>query len=641
MCGIAGFNDFNKQSSQETLQKMTDVLFRRGPDDSGYLFLENSQSQIGLGHRRLSILDLSSLGHQPMRFEHLSIVFNGEVYNFDDIKITLQQLGYQFNSHSDTEVVLKAYHCWGKKCVEHFRGMWAFALYDHNADELVLCRDRLGVKPLYYYHNNNFFMFASEIKSFHQHGNFIKSLNENALPYYFKYGYIPAPLTIFKHTHKLTPGHWLTIGKNGHIEEIPYWKAETFRNQGLNERKLWLGKTEDTIISELEPILEESFRLRMVSDVPVGMFLSGGIDSSLVTALLQKDSGIPLKTFTIGFHETENNEAIWAKKVAAHLKTDHTELYCTPKDAYELIFSLPELYDEPFGDSSAIPTHLVSKLAKNNVTVSLSADGGDELFGGYTNYAPAIKLSKMLSKLPYEIRKHCTPLLLTNTAESFAVLAHSLLPKSKQVTNFKDKYYKLANTFKSKNALEVFDISKSYWFDNEIKYLLPNMQVPNIYDVTYSEDDLLNLMMMMDMKTYMADDILTKVDRATMGISLEGREPFLDNKIVEYALQMPSEWKIRNGKTKYPLRQILYKYVPKEYIERPKQGFGMPIHKWFRNELKDLYEHYLSEERLSETGLFDAKYVRAKLNDFYDGKPVNASKFWLLLNFEMWREKWM
>jgi asparagine synthase (glutamine-hydrolysing) len=362
---------------------MRDTLVHGGPDDAG-IFIDKD-FPVALGHRRLSILDLSSLGHQPMDFENLVITYNGEVYNFKEIRKELEKEGYKFISNSDTEVILKAFHRWGFSAVHKFRGMFASALWDKKDKRLILCRDRIGVKPLYYYYKNGLFMFASELKAFHKHPKFEKRLNLTGLSLYLKYGYIPAPYSIFENVYKLKPGHFLVLDQKGNIEEFPYWKVEDYFLKGKEEKDKWLKRSEEELAQELEEILTESFKLRLVSDVPVGMFLSGGIDSSTVCALLSKE-GIKLKTFTIGFYEKEYSEAGYAKKVAEYLGTEHTELYFTPKEAFEIIPKLPEIYDEPFGDSSAIPTYLVSRLARSQVKVSLSADGGDEQFCGYTRY---------------------------------------------------------------------------------------------------------------------------------------------------------------------------------------------------------------------------------------------------------------
>ncbi|MCX6723491.1 MAG: asparagine synthase (glutamine-hydrolyzing), partial [Candidatus Staskawiczbacteria bacterium] len=394
MCGIIGIRDFRNKISPQILSKMTDILSYRGPDDSGIYIDE--KNNVGFGHRRLSILDLSSAGHQPMSDdnENIWVTFNGEIYNFKEIRKELENKGHRFKSNSDTEVIVKSYEEWGIEAVKKYRGMFAFAIWDKTKEKLFLVRDRAGVKPLYYYHKDNLFLFSSELKSFHQHPKFEKEINFDALALFLQFGYILAPHTIFQDAYKLNPGHYLEIDKNGSLKEIKYWDiTDYYLEKPIN-------KPEDEIEKELEQILIESFNYRMVSDVPVGVFLSGGIDSSLVAALLQTNSKNSIKTFTIGFNEKEYNEAPYAKKIARHLKTDHNEIYCTSKDALEIIPKLSEIYDEPFGDSSSIPTYLVSKFARQQVKVALSADAGDELFCGYSRYELLNNYYKIIQKTP-------------------------------------------------------------------------------------------------------------------------------------------------------------------------------------------------------------------------------------------------
>ena len=634
MCGIAGFVSLNNKLDIKNLIKMTDALAHRGPDNSGYKIIENPNTKVGLGHRRLAILDLSEKANQPMQFDNLIIVFNGEVYNFKEIRKELEGYGYKFISNSDTEVVLKAFHKWGKKAVNKFRGMWAFAIYDFKNRELILCRDRVGVKPLYYYIGPDFILFASELKSFYQIIDFKKEENKQSIYYFFKYGYIPTPYTIFKNTYKLEPGTFLTIKENLSLRKEKYWDAENFV---FKEKKEFKNISEEETINELEKILKEAFSLRMIADVPVGMFLSGGIDSSLVSAILQSTSKNKLNTFTIGFYEEDLNEAIWAKKIADYLGTNHTELYLTAKDVLENFDLIPKIFDEPFGDVSAIPTYLVSKLARQKVKVSLSADGGDELFGGYTNYIPVKKLYRYLSKVPYDLRKYIYNIFNNNIS---AKITEFLL---RNKPNSYDRYKKLKESIISENILNIFDISKSYWLDEDLKKLLKfeTEEKKSIYTYKNNFKDLLNLILLKDMNTYMTDDILVKVDRTTMAVSLEGREPFLDNKIIEFAISLPSEIKIRKGKTKYILRKILYRYIPRELVDRPKQGFGLPLQKWFRNELKEFLKYYLSEEKLKNTDIFNVQFIKNELDKYFSGRNINVNKFWLILVYMQWREKWI
>jgi len=648
MCRITGFLDPNFKGYYNLPQiatSMRDTLIHGGPDDAG-LYLE-PQNGLALAHRRLSILDLSPLGHQPMEFDNLIITYNGEVYNFKEIRKELENLGYTFKSNTDTEVILKAFHKWGINAVHKFRGMFAFAIWDKKNKKLTLVRDRIGVKPLYWYFKDGLFMFSSELKAFHKHPKFKKQLNLEALTLYLQYGYITAPYTIFENTYKLLPGYYLEIDLKGNIEIKPYWEIEKFLIKGLEKRDKWLKRNEEELAEELEELLTESFKLRMVADVPVGMFLSGGIDSSLVCALLTKE-GYKLKTFTIGFYEKEYNEAHYAKKVADYLGTEHTELYCTPKEAFEIIPKLPELYDEPFGDSSAIPTYLVSKLAKSQVKVSLPADGGDEQFCGYTRYPFTVNKIIKLAKLP--LKDLLVKILETIGVENLYNLYKTfrfVLPK---YTNARDKIAKLISTLKEKEPIKIYDTSLKYFLPKDLENLITiNFSLedqlfklkPFQKKIDLSELDLLTLFMYYDLKTYLPDDILVKVDRATMGVSLEGRDPFLDHKILEWSLQLPVEFKYRNGKTKYLLRKILYKYLPKELVDRPKQGFGVPIYEWFREDLKKLYLDYLNRDQIKKYGIFEPKEVEKLLNLYLKDEGINPNKLWLLFNFQLWSEKWL
>ena len=537
MCRIVGFVDYSYQHDYDldnTSRKMRDTLTHGGPDSAGTYI----DKHLSLGHRRLSILDLSSHGHQPMEFENLVITFNGEVYNFKEIRRELQKFGYSFHSDSDTEVILKAYHKWGKDAVHRFRGMFAFGIYNKQDASLVLYRDRMGVKPLYWYFDGQVFMFASELKAFHQHPKFKKELNSDAISLYLQHGYIKAPGTIFQNTYKLEPGHFLIIDENKRIETKRYWDMLSYYDTGFRERDRWLGRSESEIADELEGILQESFDLRMVSDVPVGVFLSGGIDSSLVTALLQKSSATPLKTFTIGFHEKGYNEAEDAKKIASHLGTDHTELYCTPKEAFEIIPKIPDLFDEPMADSSIIPTYLVSQLARKDVKVALSADGGDEVFCGYTRFWYQSERVKRLNKIPF---KQGIAALLSGMSPETAFKVYNSLPFLPQYPNFKDKYSKLIDVLKAEGDIATVNKSEQCFIASDLRRLGDYDYMDQYKGLTAFNGDMMSHLMYLDSVTYLPDDILTKVDRATMAVALEGREPLLDHKILEYAAQLPNE----------------------------------------------------------------------------------------------------
>jgi len=622
MCGVAGFCDFTKTSNKQTLVNITDALHHRGPDDSGYSFFETSQANIGLGHRRLSILDLSKHGHQPMQYQNLEIVYNGEVYNFKEIKKELEKFGYKFDSDSDTEVILKAFHKWGVKCIDKFNGMFAIAFYDKEDEKLTFIRDRAGVKPFYWYEKDGLFMFASELKSFHENKRFEKEIDKNSLSLYLKYGYVPQPHTIFKNTYKLTAGHFLELDlKSQKTKEIKYWDLQDYYD------KPKLDISIDEAIDETEKLLTSAFDYRMVSDVPVGVFLSGGYDSSAVSALLQSNSMKKIKTFTIGFEEKKYNEAIYAKKVAQHLGTEHYEHYLSQKDALEILPTLPELYDEPFGDSSAIPTIMVSQFARKHVSVALSADGGDELFSGYPSYKKIFEMYNKFNK--FNILKS-----ISNIDKSIDPF---LVSKYFNIYNFEGKFYKLCELLKnSGNPSGFYNTSTSYFYDVEIKKLLNKSFEDNeAYTVNTIENMLLH-----SFKTYLNDDILTKVDRATMSIGLEGREPLLDYKLIEFVAQLPLEYKQNGNETKYLLKQIVHKYIPQEIMDRNKMGFSIPVFEWFQDELKIYFEEYLSEKAIIQSEVFQYDYIFKLKKSYYEGHG-NPHKLWLILMYQMWWERWV
>ena len=628
MCGIVGFCDFSKKSDKQTLVNMIDILHHRGPDDSGYSFYENEYANIGLGHRRLSILDLSTHGHQPMNFEELEIVYNGEVYNFHEIAKELEDYGYTFESHSDTEVIIKAYHKWGIKAVDKFIGMFAIVIYDKELQKLIIIRDRAGVKPFHYYWNNNLFLFSSELKSFHEHPKFEKEINRDALALFFQYSYILEPHTIFRHTHKLQAGHYAELNiQNSEFKIHQYWDVI----DSYNKPKLDIGFEEAK--AETEKLLKSACEYRMVSDVPVGMFLSGGYDSSAVTAILQKDRTEKLKTFSIGFHEEKYNEAHYAKEIAKHLGTEHTEYYCTQKDAQELLPLMPEIWDEPFGDSSNIPTTLVSRLARKDVAVSLSADGGDEIFGGYGKYTQALKYQNMFSKIPSifgDVMRLVDPKYLVGLNKTY---------------NFKNRYEKLKTLLKAKDEIEMMSATTYYFNPSEADSLLgKSATIKTSFDdkiLLNSHNDVIDKMMAIDYKTYQLDDILTKVDRATMSKELEGREPFLDHRIIEFVSQLPSNYKIKDGNKKYILKSIVHDYIPKEIMDRPKMGFSIPLNEWFGDELKKYVLEYLDSQKVVKTGVLNVTEVERLKKEWLENSNLSANKIWLILTFMMWHERWM
>ena len=637
MCGISGFIDFNNQSTQNILQVMTDAMAHRGPDGGGYEFFQNQTCQVGLGHRRLSIIDLTDTGKQPMQFQHWWMTFNGEVYNYQEIKKELDSLGHQFIGNSDTEVMLHSYAEWGIECVHRFIGMFAFVIYDTQKQEVICVRDRAGVKPFFYYWNEGLFLFASELKAFHQHPHFKKEINTDAVAAFMQYGNVPTPHCIFNHCYKLKPGHYLkfnilpiAIGTTFSISK--YWDVY----DSYNKPKLDISFNEAKV--ETEKILQSAFDYRMVSDVPVGVFLSGGYDSTCVTSLLQKNASTKLKTFTIGVADIGLNEAPFAKEIAKHLGTDHYEYECTEKDALELINNLPYYYDEPFADSSAIPTTLVCKMAKKQVTVALSADGGDEIFAGYNRYDYMMKHGKLLKALPSVVNK--------GVAGIMDFVPANYIPILKNKYNFHNRYEKLKGLLKDPSHKNVMLSLSQQFNDKQLKELV--LKKYESLETAYLSESLtknsyssLVYMMAIDYQTYLVDDILQKVDRASMTVSLEGREPFLDHRIIEFAAQLPDNFKYHKGIKKHILKEITHQYIPKSLMDRPKTGFAIPIEKWLAADLKVQVFYYLNRQTIQSEGIFNADYVEKLVVDFYNGKKEYATKIWYLLMFEMWYRQWM
>jgi asparagine synthase (glutamine-hydrolysing) len=631
MCGITGFIDFKNNSTDEVLLAMLRTLSHRGPDGEGIYVDKSDNFAIGLGHKRLSIIDLSASANQPFIYKSWTIVFNGEIYNYNEIREELIILNHSFYTHSDTEVILHAFEQWGSKCVDKFIGMFVFVLYHSETKELVIFRDRAGVKPLYYYWSDGLFLFSSELKAFHQHPNFQKEIDYNALSLFLKYCYIPAPHAIFKNTFKLLPGHFLKLTThNAYLTTHKYWDV----NDCYIKPKIQIDEQE--AIVETEKILKKAFDYRMVADVPVGVFLSGGYDSSSVVALLQKDRTEKLKTFTIGFHEQKFDEAPFAKQIANHLGTDHTEYYCTIEEAKSILPTLPYFYDEPFGDSSAIPTILVSQLARKSVTVSLSADGGDEVFGGYNRYPIIQKMNQSFGKLPHFSRE------IIFKASGF--IHPEKIPVLRDGKLIGQRYRKFRKLIKESNASNYLKTMCSVIDDKTLEnLLLANfMELETYFDEnTDNIDGLLDRILAKDYKTYMVDDILTKVDRATMSISLEGREPFLDHNIIEWAARLPNDLKIRNGNKKFILKEIVHRHIPKQMMDRPKAGFAIPIEDWFQKELSEYFETYFNRKYIETQGVFNFTELEKWIVNYNLGKKEYITQLWNILMFQLWYEKWM
>jgi len=629
MCGITGFCDFNKKLTQENLQVANQTLFHRGPDSGDVALFDTANATIGFGHRRLSIMDVSSNGNQPMYSDDKSIVIilNGEIYNFKEIRKELQSLGHKFHSDSDTEVIIHAYQQYGIKGVDKFIGMFAFALYDRKKEMVYLFRDRPGVKPLYYYQHNNCLLFASELKSICKYPAFEKGINEKAVTLFFKYGYIRAPHTIFKNTYKLRPGHYVQIDLTSkNIEECKYWDVLEHYN------KPKINISEKDALDEIERLFTSAFQYRMVSDVPVGVFLSGGYDSSVVSAILQKSSTSRIKTFTIGFHEKKWDEAPFAKQIAAHIGTDHHEYYCTTKEAQDIFPKLADIYDEPFGDSSSIPTTLVSQFARKHVTVSLSADGGDEIFAGYTRYYYLNKLNNFIER---------TPDMLLSLGKNVTNFSLQLLPALRRIHKV-ERLSEILNTYKGSGLIE---ISTRHFKNSDISSLLnrydDSITLENDMGVINNQNDFMNKVLAFDYLSYMVDDILTKVDRATMSVALEGREPLLDHRIIEFVATLPSHLKYNNGQTKYLLKKLTHKYIPQEIMDRPKSGFSFPVREWLTTDLKEYLFYYINDKQFKQHDFINSEKATEILKEFQAGKNRREVPIWLLLMFQMWWNKWM
>ena len=633
MCGISGFADYNKKTGKDILEKMNRIMAHRGPDGEGYGLYENSLASLGLGHRRLSIIDLTEGGRQPQSFQLLHITYNGEIYNYAEIKKQLEDKGHRFNSNSDTEVILHAYTEWGSASLQKFIGMFAFVIYDEAKQQLFACRDRAGVKPLFYYWKNGLFLFGSELKALMQHPGYEKNIDLDAAAAYMQYGYVPTPHCIFKDTYKLKPGHFLVLNiLTQTIQTQQYWNVY----DAYNKPKLKIDLPE--AITETEKLLTNAFQYRMVSDVPVGVFLSGGYDSSCVTALLQKNNTEKIKTFTIGVPDAGLNEAPFAKNIAAQLGTDHTEYYCTQKEALEIVPQLPFFYDEPFADSSAIPTSLVSKIAREKVTVALSADAGDEIFAGYNRYDYVIKYGNRIKNIPGFIRKATAVMMDIIPAASIPVLNKKYL--------FHSRYEKLKTLFKNPSDQNILLSLTQQMNEKDIVDLFkkPVSKIITAFDSTEldpSDNSALEYMMAMDYQTYLPDDILQKVDRAGMSVSLEGRDPFLDHRVIEWAAQLPLAYKYNKGNKKFIIKQIVHKYIPAAMMDRPKMGFGIPIANWLQNDLKPFVDQYFDENFIARQNIFNNNEIQRIRKSFYEGKIERAEKVWYLLMFQMWYDKWM
>ncbi|KOR33104.1 asparagine synthase [Achromatium sp. WMS3] len=651
MCGIVGYlQPKQHQISLPLLRQMSEAIKHRGPDASG--IWTDSKFGIALAQRRLAILDLSAAGQQPMLSAcgNYTIVFNGEIYNHLELrtKLAKQTLAPSWRGHSDTESLLAGFAAWGiEDTLKHCVGMFALALWDRNQQTLTLARDRMGEKPLYYGWQNGCFLFGSELKALKVHPAFLNQIDRNVLTLYVRYNYIPAPYSIYQGIFKLPPSSYLVLAATSPVGVLPkpinYWQLPNPNDNSINSTQ-YKDLDDATAISELDTRLRQTIADQMIADVPLGAFLSGGIDSTTVVALMQAQSSQPIKTFTIGFQEASYNEAQYAHKIATYLGCDHTELYVTPQQAMAVIPSLPSRYDEPYADSSQIPTVLIAQLTRQHVTVSLSGDGGDELFGGYNRYFWASGIWQRLKGLPYRLR-----IVLANTILSLPPGAWNrvfnsskfILPSRWHYSNPGDKLHKLAAMLQARSKEAVYLYLVSQWQQpstivlnaQEIPIILPKLQHG------ISTEDFAAWMMYQDQITYLPDDILVKVDRAAMSVALETRVPMLDHRLVEFAWQLPMHLKIRNGQSKWLLRQVLYQYVPKELLERPKIGFGIPIDTWLRGPLRDWAESLLTPTRLKQEGYFNSQLIQQKWQEHLVGSRNWAYHIWTILMFQAWLDQ--
>ena len=652
MCGIAGVWDpamCDRVALDELAKAMGDAIVHRGPDSGGVW--SAPERGYAVAHRRLAILDLTPDGHQPMasRDERYIVAFNGEIYNFNDIRKDLEaERSYIGRGHSDTEVLVEAIAAWGiDTAVNKAAGMFAIAVWDNQDQVLTLIRDRIGKKPVYFgWLEGGGFVFASELKALWQHPRLKREICRNALTEYLRYCYVPGSMSIYQNIYKLPAGTSMRMdaegaslvapsGQDVHARIKPYWSIQTAVDQG--QANPFTGNDNEAI-DELERFLGEAVDCRMISDVPLGAFLSGGVDSSVVVAMMQKISSTPVRTFSIGYDHKHYNEAEFARDVAKHLGTDHTEFIVSAQDAQAVIPDLPTYYNEPFADSSQIPTFLVSKLARGHVTVALSGDGGDEVFGGYNRHLVAPRIWARIKRLPYPARIAIASMLNAVSPRTWDC-AIAMSPLRNRYALVGDKIHKIARLMPSADMAQLYRSVCSIWQDPARVVLGGSDQPYSGKGLNLLGGDFTQWMKQRDMETYLTDDIMTKVDRASMAVSLEARAPLLDHRLIEWAWRLPVEMNIRDGQGKWVLRQVLYRHIPQTLIDRPKMGFGIPIVDWLRTDLRDWAESLLDERRLAQEGFFDPKPIR-KLWDQHLSNARNAQlDLWAILMFQAWLEK--
>jgi asparagine synthase (glutamine-hydrolysing) len=649
MCGITGFYMTKPlPGATAVLRRMNDTIAHRGPDAQGQWF--DPARGIALAHRRLAIVDLTEEGRQPMHSAsgRYIIVFNGEIYNFLRIRADLEGLGHRFRGHSDTEVMLAAFEEWGvEPSLQRFTGMFAFALWDSHQSELTLARDRLGKKPLYYSVTGGSLVFGSELKALRAFSGFEASVDRQALTLFLRYLYIPAPHSIYEGVSKLEPAHFVRFGVRHHtvmeLERRCFWNAAKIHGE---PKPGALSVGADEAAEQLDALLRDAVRLRMIADVPLGAFLSGGIDSSLVVALMQELSSRPVRTFTIGFAEEAYNEAHHAKAVARHLRTDHTEVYLTPVETLAVIPTLPLMYDEPFADSSQIPTALVCAMARKHVTVALSGDGGDEAFGGYRRYVQARDTQARMSRIsPWLLRAVSQGITHVPAAfwEGLAKLPPPITSGELKTAGVAYRALRLADRLGCATPQQLYRHLMSYWLAPTGLVVAGN-QPFTLLDAapgTKTLDEFVDQMMLLDTLTYLPDDILVKVDRASMAVALEVRAPLLDHRVMEFAWRLPLALKLHEGRGKILLRKVLSRYVPEALFERPKTGFGVPIYRWLRGPLRDWAESLLAKERLQREGYLNPLPIRQVWESLLAGRSDwehGGELVWTVLMFQAWLE---
>lgn len=649
MCGFAGLLTSAVHDGgylDGVVRRMVAPLAHRGPDDSG--FWSDAERGIGLGFRRLSIVDLSASGHQPMQSAsgRYWMVFNGEVFNHGDIRRDLLARGRRFRGHSDTEVMLAAFEEWGiEASVRRFIGMFAIVLWDTHRRELSLIRDRMGIKPLFVYNRRGLTTFGSELKALVAEPSFDRTLDRDALTSYLRYLYVPAPRTIYQHAAKLRPGHILTISNAAAPlpESRPYWSVEEVAERGLADQ---FDGSDEEAVDELDRLLTDAVRLRMEADVPVGALLSGGIDSSVVVSMMQQQSSRPVKTFSVAFDVAEHNEAPHAAALSKHLGTDHTEMTLTGDDALAVVPKLPDIFDEPHADTSQIPAFLVCEVARREVTVALTGDGGDEVFGGYNRYTYGERMLGRMLSVPKPARRVIAAGIGRLSSNSWA-RAHRavtpMLPSPLQQRLAGEKLAKVGRMMSADSIPHMYRSLVSAW------------QAPGRVVVDGSEHDdlmervltsprparLLDRMMLADQLTYLADDQLAKVDRVSMAVSLEARVPLLDHRLVEFSWRLPAEMKIREGTGKRLLREVLYRRVPRTLVERPKMGLSVPLEQWLRGPLRPWAEDLLSPEALERDGILRAAPIRRSWEGLLAGRGDESLAIWSVLVFQAWRQRWL